>query len=128
MALLTAADVTELAADVLDIVGIDPVSITVSRSTKIRSGRGYSTSAGTAGPYSVVIAETGQRKLERLFTTPGELREDSDWLLIGGATVDVRPDDTFTAAPYGSFRVSDVKPARYLGTTVGILAQLERLS
>lgn len=111
----------------------NPVTITIQRTTKTRSGGGFSQATNIVGPFVVRIFEQGMNR------TPGEIsavagvkQEDPGWGLLADYLADIQAGplikDEFDAPSLGHFVVKAVTPQLALGQVVGFQCDLERVS
>lgn len=105
-------------------------TITVTRTTRVRSGGGFVTTTTGHGPYRVLVTERRASPVKIVTPDPGTTRNDPGWVALFPpntpvlATVDVI--DRFTVPGLGTFRVREIRTALPYGETAGVIADLER--
>lgn len=110
----------------------NPVTITINRTTKTRSGGGFTPVQSVAGPFTVRVFEQGtNRPTREVSATAGTKEEDPGWGLLADYQADIQAGplvkDEFDVAGLGHFMVKGVSPQLALGQVVGYQVDLERV-
>lgn len=110
----------------------NPVTITIQRTTKARSGGGFTQAQSIVGPFTIRVFEQGTNRAAReVSAVAGTKGEDPGWGLLADYLADIQASplvkDEFDVAGLGHFVVKAVAPQLALGQVVGYQVDLERV-
>jgi len=110
----------------------NPVSVTITRTTKVKDKGGFRQEQSTLGPYTVRVHQGSGGVAKTFDKVGGRKHEDAAWGLLAGPEADIRADeltlDTFEAPSIGKFEVTSVTPQVVKGTLCGLQAELKKVN
>ncbi len=116
--------------DIARTIARNPTTITIVRTTKVRSGGGFAEIQSQAGPFTVRIF--GKRPgAPRLTSNPlGDTAKGAGWGMLANHQADIRAGQDVTDefdTLQGRFRVAAVRPQIVDSDTAGYQCDLERI-